>query len=213
LWAIDPKRAEFADPSPSISLAGVFKRRAYGEKEIAALLSDLHSQILGRVTGRDFVPSAHCPWLILLIDEFSNLFDGFADSRLAKAAEADLRVILSQGRAAGIVVVAAAQEPTKATIALRNLFPQRIAMRVATPAETDMALGPGSVSAGATPHEIEVASPTNNYKTAGIAWVRDGNGVLTRCRFPYTTDTDIESIAAQYPVRPYQPSLDFEELD
>lgn len=205
-WAIDPKRAEFADLAKA-SLAGVFRRRAYEDMEIAELLSDLREQLPKRMQGRDFTPSQDRPWIIVFVDELSTVFDTFPDPKMAKTAEADLRVILSQGRAAGVIVIAAAQEATKAAVSLRDLFPQRVALRVATAAESDLVLGAGAVAAGANPHEITVATPSNDYASAGIGWVRGENGTFTRCRFPYTSDADIEAIAADFPAQPYQPPL------
>lgn len=196
--AIDPKRAEFADPTDHVSMVGLFDRVAFSDEEISDVLSEMRAEMDARAGGRSFVPSLERPWLFLLVDEITSLFDGFGDAKVARRAEADLRVILSQGRSKGCVVIGAGQEATKERLKLRDLFPQRVAYRVANPTETGLVLGDTAVEGGAAPHRISAATPSNNYASAGLAWVRTTTGEFIRCRFVFTPDADIAEIARQW---------------
>ena len=80
---------------------------------------------------------------------------------------------------------------------IRNLFPDRIAMRLDEPEQVDMVLGDGARDRGATADLI-----TNDAATgAGVAYVRlatDPDPV--RVRAAWVTDTDIRAMADR--VRP-----------
>jgi hypothetical protein len=67
---------------------------------------------------------------VLLIDELAAL-TGYVGDRETKRRIANARgLLLSQGRAVGVVVVAAVQDPRKDTIPARELFPCRIALQL-----------------------------------------------------------------------------------
>ena len=53
-----------------------------------------------------------------------------------------------KGRAVGYCVVAALQDPRKDVLSIRNLFPDRIAMRLDEPEQVDMVLGDGARDRG-----------------------------------------------------------------
>jgi integrase len=65
-------------------------------------------------------------------------------------------------------VVAALQDPRKDVLTIRNLFPDRIAMRLDEPEQTDMVLGDGARDRGAA---CELIS-TDPAVGAGVAFVR-----------------------------------------
>ena len=52
------------------------------------------------------------------------------DKGLRERVKAALATLTTQGRAVGYCVVAALQDPRKEVMSIRNLFPDRIAMRV-----------------------------------------------------------------------------------
>jgi hypothetical protein len=60
-----------------------------------------------------------------------------------------LATLTTQGRAVGYAVVAALQDPRKEVMPIRNLFPDRIAMRLDEPEQVDMVLGDGARDRGA----------------------------------------------------------------
>lgn len=191
LFGCDPKMSEFAGPVES-----VFESVAFDPEPIADMLQtvrDLMKERRGR--GRDFSQSAENPLIILAIDELPSLYGGM-DRKSATTAANNLDEILRQGRSLGVIVVSATQEVTKEIVSARNSYGWRIALRLERAEEVKMLLGQGAVEEGARPHEIAPATPSNGYATAGICWVRSDTAGLVRARFPYTSDHDLEQLAA-----------------
>lgn len=179
---------------------GAFCDRAYSPSEHVNVLAGLVELIARRGeqhTGREFTPSTREPLTVVLIDEITSLTSIF-DSKQKSAALSDLRIILSLGRSRGVLVVGAGQDPTKEAMALRNLFPQPIALRLRDATETRLVLGDGAIEQGASPHTIPVSSRSNGYASAGLAYVQDETGVITRCRFPYTSDDDLAQLVTRF---------------
>lgn len=192
LWGFDPKRAELEGTAVAL-----FERVAFTPQDVVDQLGDLHQLMLSRQGTRSFEPSPERPLVVVHIDEFTSLFDALDRKQTDEAARL-LRMVLLQGRSAGIVVIAYGQEATKEATALRDHFPQRICLRMQTPAEVELVLGAGSVAQGAASHVIAPASPSNGYATAGIAYLRGEGGEITRVRFPYTDDGQITALAKSY---------------
>jgi len=91
-------------------------------------------------------------------------------------------------------------------LTIRNLFPDRIAMRLDEPEQTDMVLGDGSRDRGALADQISTAPDLG----AGIAYVRlEGNPDPVRVRAAWVSDEDIEAMCVQYAP---SPPLDFASL-
>jgi S-DNA-T family DNA segregation ATPase FtsK/SpoIIIE len=91
--------------------------------------------------------------------------------------------------------VAALQDPRKEVMSIRNLFPDRIAMRLDEPEQVDMVLGDGARDRGALADQISTDETTG----AGVAYVRladDPDPV--RVRAAWVTDADIRAMAAEY---------------
>lgn len=186
--ACDPKNSEFRGRE------AIFGRIHVEPKEIAEAVTAVKAEMERRIlasTSRSFKPSLENPALVLMFDEFTSAPTVF-DPKEWKAVEADLRSILSRGRSLGVYVIAAGQEATKERLALRDLFPVRIALRLANSTETDMVLGQGATEEGALPHKIAPATPANNYRTAGIGFMlQEGVGFVSM-RFPYAADEDLD---------------------
>ena len=103
--------------------------------------------------------------------------------------------LTTQGRAVGYSVIAALQDPRKVLLSIRNLFPDRIAMRLDEPEQMDMVLGDGARDRGALADLISTDETTG----AGVAYVRlatDPDPV--RVRAAWVTDADIRAMAAGY---------------
>ena len=81
---------------------------------------------------------------------------------------AALATLTTQGRAVGYSVVAALQDPRKDVLTIRNLFPDRIAMRLDEPEQVDMVLGDGARDRGAACELISTDPATG----AGVAFIR-----------------------------------------
>jgi S-DNA-T family DNA segregation ATPase FtsK/SpoIIIE len=101
-------------------------------------------------------------------------------------------LLLTQGRAVGVVVVAALQDPRREVLTLRNLFPTRVGLRLDGPVEVDMVLGDGAREQGARCDRIP-----NSLR--GVGYVRlDDVREPTRVRAAYVDDDDIAGMAAEY---------------
>ena len=75
-------------------------------------------------------PSTAEPLIVLVVDELAALTGWVTDRTAKKRIEAALGLLLSQGRAVGVVVVGAVQDPRKDVLPMRDLFPTRIALRL-----------------------------------------------------------------------------------
>ena len=105
---------------------------------------------------RDHTPTAEDPFTVVLVDEVAFLTAYQPDRKLKDRIMAALATLTTQGRAVGYCVVAALQDPRKDVLTIRNLFPDRIAMRLDEPEQVDMVLGDGARDRGAA---CELISP------------------------------------------------------
>lgn len=125
----------------------------------------------------------------MVIDELATL-TAFAERSVVRRVEQALGVLLTQGRAVGISVVAAVQDPGKDVVTWRDLFPARVAMRLDNPIQVDMVLGDGARERGALADHISELQP-------GVAYVRvEGTREISRVRAAYLSDEDVRSLAA-----------------
>ena len=108
---------------------------------------------------------------------------------------AALATLTTQGRAAGYCVVAALQDPRKEVLNIRNLFPDKLALRLDEPSQVDMVLGDGARDRGAFCDEISPEPQTG----AGVAYVRlEAEPDPVRVRAAFVSDDDIRDMAAAY---------------
>ena len=166
--------------------------------EIVQLLEDLVKVMQQRAQGLDGVtrlhePTVREPLIVLLVDEIANLTAYLTDQAVKKRIEQALGVLLTQGRAVGIVVIGALQDPRREVMKLRNLFPLRVALRLDAPTEVDMVLGDGARDQGAVCDHIPRSLP-------GVGYVRlEGVREPTRVRASKITDDDIAAMIKEYP--------------
>jgi DNA segregation ATPase FtsK/SpoIIIE-like protein len=159
--------------------------------EQAASLAQSRADRLAGVT-RQHTPAVAEPVVVLVIDELANLTSYLTDRQLRDRIKAALSIVLSQGRAVGVHVVAAIQDPRKDVLPFRNLFPTRIGLRLSEPGEVDMVLGDGIRDRGALCDRIPQAMP-------GVGFVvLDGDPPPVRVRFSYLTDDEIRGLAREY---------------
>jgi S-DNA-T family DNA segregation ATPase FtsK/SpoIIIE len=84
-------------------------------------------------------------------------------------------------------------------MSIRNLFPDRIAMRLDEPEQVDMVLGDGARDRGGTADLISV----NPGAGAGVAFVRlEADPDPVRVRAAWVSDDDIQAMADQCTARP-----------
>ena len=96
------------------------------------------------------------PLHVLVFDELAHYLLTFDRKERAEFAEL-LRDLVSRGRAAGFIVLAATQKPSHDVIptALRDLFGFRWALRCSTPQASDTVLGSGWASAGYSAADVD----------------------------------------------------------
>lgn len=190
VWAIDPKGGMELRPG-----ARLFSRFEDSDPEamcqmLEALvgLKDRRAQDLARQGLRKHAASADSPHILAVIDELATL-TAFAERGVVRRIDQALGLLLTQGRACGITVLAAVQDPGKDVVGWRDLFPTRIALRLDNPIQVDMVLGEGARDLGATADHISELTP-------GVAFVRiEGTRALRRVRSAYLTDDDVAALA------------------
>ena len=131
---------------------------------------------------------------MVLVDEVAFLTAYLSDRAIRDRIKAALATLTTQGRAVGYCVIAALQDPRKEVMSIRNLFPDRIAMRLDEPEQVDMVLGDGARDRGALADQISTDATTG----AGVAYVRlETDPDPVRVRAAWVTDADITTMCAQ----------------
>jgi S-DNA-T family DNA segregation ATPase FtsK/SpoIIIE len=193
LWGVDPKAMELAMAEP------LFHRMAYrGPADYAELLEDAvvvmqeRQKVLRGVT-RLHMPTVDEPLIVVFIDELAAL--SYVNERdLRRRIDNALGLLQTQGRAVGVSVVGAIQDPRKEVLPDRDLFPVRAALRLTEADHVRLILGPGARDRGAKADLIPHSLP-------GVAFVHiDGIPEPVRIRFAHVTDQQIRMLAA--PRRP-----------
>ena len=100
-----------------------------------------------------------------------------------------LRDLISRGRAAGIIVIAATQKPSSEIIPtfVRDLFSFRMALRCTTPEASDTVLGQGWASQG---YSASTLDPT----ARGVGFLLAEGAVPVKIRTHYLADDDIAAL-------------------
>jgi DNA segregation ATPase FtsK/SpoIIIE, S-DNA-T family len=214
LWGIDPKGGmEFAMGQH------LFARYCYGDvdpdaaedkkklsasyahafadvlEEAVSIMQDRQTRLRG--VTRLIEPSNDEPLIVVLVDELAALTAYVGDRDAKRRIRDALQLLLSQGRAVGVTVIAALQDPRKDVLPFRDLFPARIALRLTERDQVDMTLGDGYRARGARCDRIPVGLPGVGYV------VEDGIPEPARIRFPYLTDDHIDAMGRYVvPLRP-----------
>jgi S-DNA-T family DNA segregation ATPase FtsK/SpoIIIE len=138
-------------------------------------------------------PTVDEPLVLVIVDELSTLTAYEPDTKLRNRATAAISALLARGRAAAVVVLAAAQDPRKEVVSFRSLFPTKIALRLDTPSQVDMVLGDGMHQMGALADRIPAGRPGVGYVTV------EGIREPVRVRAAYVTDDQIHTQSLEYP--------------
>jgi len=189
VWAVDPKGGMELGPG-----RGLFARFEDTEPERMCRLveelvdlKDTRARELAAAGCRIHEASTHSSHIVLIVDELATL-TAFAERKIMSRFDRALGLLLTQGRACGITVVSAVQDPGKDVVGWRDLFPTRIALRLDNPIQVDMVLGDGARDRGARADHISELTP-------GVAYVRTlGTRQLKRVRSAYLNDTDIDEL-------------------
>jgi len=141
-------------------------------------------------------PTLAEPLVVVVIDELASLTAYVIDRDAKKRITAALSLLLSQGRAVGVSVVGAVQDPRKDIVSMRDLFPTRILLRVTEPEHVALTLGQGARDRGARADLIDEATP-------GVAYIgQDGVAEPVRVRFTHVTDDHISRLCQRYAPQP-----------
>jgi S-DNA-T family DNA segregation ATPase FtsK/SpoIIIE len=185
---LDPKGGmEFAAGAP------LFDRFAHDPDSILAVLRETTATMLARAqrlrgTTRTLRPSRAEPHIVLLVDELATL-TAYAERKQRAEVEQLLGLWLAQGRAVGVSVIAAVQDPSKDVVALRQLFPVRVGLRMTEASQTAMILSTAAHQQGARCEDIPDTTP-------GVGYVlTEGNTTVQRVRAFHVTDADIAWLA------------------
>ena len=195
IWALDPKRMELS-----------YGRQLFGHRYAAdpADCADLLEAAVAvmqeradRYAGvqRTHIPTVADPFILVIVDEIAFLTAYQSDKHLRARTIAALATLTTQGRAVGVGVVAALQDPRKEVMSIRNLFPDKIALRLDESEQVDMVLGDGARDHGALADHI---SPIPE-RGAGVGYVRlETCPDPVRVRAAYVSDADIRDMVAAY---------------
>ena len=167
-----------------------------GENTLGVLraLTNVMQQRAQRLRGhtRLHAPTAAEPLIVLIVDEIASLTAYIGDRKIRTEVEQLVGLLLFQGRAVGVSVVAAVQDPSKEVLPIRQLFSVRVGLRMTESSQTTMVLGAAAREAGAVCDQI----PTS---TAGVGYVCvDGTSEPVRVRAFHVTDPDIDYLAAHF---------------
>ena len=196
ILAADPKVMELAYGRAIFDTYGQY---AADPAAIVAMLETAVADMRARAAQlagkqRDHTPTPEFPFVVIVVDEVAFLTAYQPDRQLRERVKAALATLTTQGRAVGYCVVAALQDPRKEVMSIRNLFPDRIAMRLDEPEQVDMVLGDGARDRGATSDLISTDPATG----AGVAFVRlEADPDPVRVRAAWVSDEDIRAMAAQ----------------
>ncbi|MDA0568066.1 cell division protein FtsK [Streptomonospora sp. S1-112] len=188
VWAIDPKRMEL-----SYGLALFAHYAADAESAVALLEAAVAAmqERAERYAGRQRVhtPTTRDPFTVVVLDEVAFLTAYHPDRDIRRRAENAIATLTSQGRSVGFCVLAALQDPRKEVLNLRNLFPDKIALRLDEASQVDMVLGEGARDRGANAHLIDPELP-------GVGFVKlEGSPIPVRVRAAFVSDADIDAMA------------------
>ena len=126
---------------------------------------------------------------VLVIDELAFYLRGGQKATRDAFAES-LRDLVSRGRAAGVVVVAATQKPSHEVVPtwIRDLFSFRLAMRCTSSDASDTILGQGWATQGYSASSIDPAM-------RGVGYLLAEGGVPELIMTPYLGDGEIDALA------------------
>jgi S-DNA-T family DNA segregation ATPase FtsK/SpoIIIE len=161
-------------------------------KELREEMGERYRYLLERrrrkITRED---AAQFPLHLVVIDELA-----LYTATVAKGPREEfsnlLRDLVSRGRAAGIIVVAATQKPSGDVVAtaLRDLFGFRWALRCSTPQASDTILGSGWATQGFSASSIDAAD-------RGVGFLLHEGLIPVRLKAYCLSDDDLAAIAAR----------------
>jgi DNA segregation ATPase FtsK/SpoIIIE, S-DNA-T family len=167
-------------------------------RAVATVMQQRAQRLRGRT--RLHTPTAAEPLIVLIVDEIASLTAYSGDRKTRAEVEQLVGLLLSQGRAVGVSVVAAVQDPSKDVLPIRQLFSIRVGLRMTESSQTTMVLGAAAREAGAVCDHIPTSTPGVGYVCV------DGTREPVRVRAFHVTDPDIDYLTTDF--APHQRSAD-----
>jgi hypothetical protein len=126
---------------------------------------------------------------VVAIDELAFYMRGGTKDERTELSET-LRDLISRGRAAGVIVIAATQKPSNDIVPtfVRDLFSFRMALRCTTPEASDTILGQGWAKEG-------YSAATLDPSTRGVGYLLAEGAIPLKIRTHYLDDTAIAGLA------------------
>ncbi|MFF2635237.1 FtsK/SpoIIIE domain-containing protein [Microbacterium sp. NPDC057961] len=180
------------------SYVKLVRTSAWDYESARQLLLDLVQELDDRLTTmrmggyRKIEPSVATPLRLLIIDEAAHLIYQAPDAKTRAEVDLLLKRILSTGRAAGYVVIAALQDPRKEALASRDLYTQTLALKFRTRDDAVLALGQSAYDAGARCELIPSATPGTGFAVDGET------GDIVQFRAFWVSDGDLREMARIY---------------
>ncbi|MFI0452156.1 FtsK/SpoIIIE domain-containing protein [Actinomadura sp. 6N118] len=196
VWAIDPKRMELAYGRALFERHGRYSDDPKGGmvELLEAAAQDMNAraaQFAGHT--RSFTPTHEHPFRVVIVDELAFLTAYCPDRDLRRRAESAMAILASQGRSVGYCLIGAQQDARKEVNNLRNLFPDRIALRLDESEQVDMVLGDGARDRGALADQISSIPEIG----AGVGYIKlETTPDPVRVRAAYVSDDDIRDMVA-----------------
>jgi hypothetical protein len=190
LTLLDGKQVELAPWAGSAEhFVGPDMAGAIGAlKDLCAEMDRRYATLLA-AGQRKIKPGGEFGLHVVAIDELAFYMRGGKREERAELTET-LRDLISRGRAAGIIVIAATQKPSSEIIPtfVRDLFSFRMALRCTTPEASDTVLGQGWASQG---YSASTLDPT----ARGVGFLLAEGAVPIKIRTHYLADGDIAALA------------------
>jgi S-DNA-T family DNA segregation ATPase FtsK/SpoIIIE len=160
-------------------------------KELREEMEERYRYLLERKRRKITREDSDFPLHLVAIDELA-LYTATAAKAQREEFSNLLRDLVSRGRAAGIIVVAATQRPSSDIVptSLRDLFGFRWALRCSTPQASDTILGQGWATQGYSASNIDAAD-------RGVGFLLHEGLIPIRLRAFYLSDDDLAAIAAR----------------
>ena len=190
LWLLDGKLVELAAwRHTADGFAGVDINDAIDVLRHVREVMDARYQQLLDAGRRKLEPGSRIE--VVVVDELAHYLT-WGEKKPRDAFTDTLRDLVSRGRAAGVVVLAATQKPSSDVVptSLRDLFGYRWALRCTTNAASDTILGSGWATQGTTAATIPPG-------LRGVGWLLHESGLPVRLRAHHLDDTAIAVLAAR----------------
>jgi S-DNA-T family DNA segregation ATPase FtsK/SpoIIIE len=177
-----PSAAHVVGPNVPDSVSVLDELRAEMDARYQVLLGERRSKV---------APGDGLRLRLVVVDELA-FYLSMGDRKDCSAFATGLRDLVSRGRAAGIIVVAATQKPSHDIVptSVRDLFALRWALRCTTPQASDTILGQGWASLGFSAGDVDAAAK-------GVGYLLAEGGEPTRLRTFHLDDHALHELAAR----------------